>query len=88
MIVQEVCKSAGAIGFIQLRDVPEATSRGAKVLRIKKTPDSAGILPSEQTMGDGSYPLARPLLLVSRQDPRPEVKKFVEYCIREARKTE
>ncbi|MEW6350129.1 MAG: PstS family phosphate ABC transporter substrate-binding protein [Thermodesulfobacteriota bacterium] len=78
----EVPKLAGAIGYIGLRSIHGATNRGAKVIGIRKSPDSAAVVPSESTMSDGSYPLARPLLLISRASASPETKRFLEFCAR------
>ncbi len=40
-----------------------------------------GVLPTPQSIGDGSYPMARPLLLVSDGAPAGPAKTFVDYLL-------
>ena len=40
-----------------------------------------GVAPSRATIVSGRYPFKRPLFLVTPQDPKPEVEKFVKFAL-------
>jgi phosphate transport system substrate-binding protein len=50
--------------------------------------DSEAVFPSEKTIEDGSYPLARPLIVYvsNKSAQRPEVKAFVSFMLKNAAK--
>jgi len=75
--VSEVAKNTNAIFYPGLGYVTTAV----KPLAIKKTADSAGVLPSVQTALDGTYPVSRPLLFYTNGAPTGVIKAFVEYCL-------
>jgi len=75
--VDEVATNANAIFYPGLGYVTDEV----KPLAIKKTADSAGVLPSVQTALDGTYPIARPLLFYTDGVPTGVIKAFVDYCL-------
>jgi phosphate transport system substrate-binding protein len=75
--VSEVAKNPNAIFYPGLGYVTEEV----KPLAIKKTADSAGVLPSVQTALDGTYPVARPLLFYTNGAPFGVIQAFVDYCL-------
>jgi phosphate transport system substrate-binding protein len=75
--VSEVAKNPNAIFYPGLGYVTEEV----KPLAIKKTADSAGVLPSVQTALDGTYPVARPLLFYTNGAPTGVIKAFIGYCL-------
>ncbi len=75
--VDEVATNANAIFYPGLGYVTDEV----KPLAIKKTADSAGVLPSVQTALDGTYPIARPLLFYTNGAPTGVIKAFVDYCL-------
>jgi phosphate transport system substrate-binding protein len=75
--VSEVAKNPNAIFYPGLGYVTSAV----KPLAIKKTADSAGVLPSVQTALDGTYPIARPLLFYTNGAPTGAIKAFIDYCL-------
>ena len=75
--VTEVAKNPNAIFYPGLGYVTDEV----KPLAIKKTADSAGVLPSVQTALDGTYPVARPLLFYTDGTPAGIIKAFVDYCL-------
>ena len=79
VMLREIPQLPGAIGCLEMKRLIDAIHRGAKVIGIKKSADSKAVMPSAQTMSDGSYPLARPLLLISQESARPQVKQFLEF---------
>jgi len=72
----EVATNANAIFYPGLGYVTDEV----KPLAIKKTADSAGVLPSVETALDGTYPIARPLLFYTNGEPTGIIKAFVDYC--------
>ena len=75
--VSEVARNPNAIFYPGLGYVTEEV----KPVVIKKTTDSAGVLPSVQTALDGTYPVARPLLFYTNGAPAGVIKTFVDYCL-------
>jgi len=49
--------------------------RGAKMVKVN------GVSPSEATIRSGEYPLVRPLLLVSKEPPQGNAKKFFDFVL-------
>ena len=75
--VDEVATNANAIFYPGLGYLTDEV----KPLAIRKTADSAGVLPSVQTALDGTYPIARPLLFYTDGAPTGVIKAFVDYCL-------
>ncbi len=50
--------------------------RHLKVLRVE------GVLPTPETIADGSYPLRVPISLVTRREPGPLAERFIEWVMR------
>jgi phosphate transport system substrate-binding protein len=76
-IVVLIEKSPCAIGYSGLA---YATSR-VKLACISKNSEEHCVLPSIETASDGSYPLARPLYMYTREAPRGEVKKYMDWIL-------
>jgi len=82
-----VTKDPGAIGFGQywtVLRVPLLTRGGEiKILKIKRNPESLGVLPSPATMKSGEYPLVRPLYFCWNANRASGILiNFVNYCVR------
>jgi len=75
-IIQSAGEDRWAIGYVGLGYVADA---GAKVKALRVD----GVEPSEATVLDGSYPIARPLHLYTNGEPRGSVKEFVDFCLSE-----
>ncbi|OGO02819.1 MAG: hypothetical protein A2Y91_01985 [Chloroflexi bacterium RBG_13_54_8] len=75
--VSEVAKNPNAIFYAGLGYVTQKV----KPLAIKKSGDSAAILPSVATALDGTYPISRPLLFYTNGAPDGIIKAFVDYCL-------
>jgi phosphate transport system substrate-binding protein len=52
-----------------------------KLLGIKKTGSDAAVKPSLETVLDGSYPVARPLLYYTNGEPSGLVKAYIDFCL-------
>jgi phosphate transport system substrate-binding protein len=81
VLVQGVAQDVNAIGYFGYAYYAENQSR-LKAVPILEKPGSRAVLPTEQSVLDGSYqPLARPIFIYvsTRAMAKPEVKEFVEY---------
>lgn len=79
-LVQSVSADAGAIGYVGLGFAEEAAGKVA-VINVKATDESPAVAPSEETVVNGSYPIARPLFLYTNGEPQGAVKQFIEYTL-------
>lgn len=78
VLVQGVTRDKGALGYFGYAYYEPNKSR-IKSVRVN------GVAPTKQTVENGSYtPLSRPLFIYvsAKSAQRPEVKKFVEYYMR------
>ena len=75
--VTEVAGNTKAIFYPGLGYVTDEV----KPLAVKKTADSAGILPSIETALDGTYPVARPLLYYTDGEPIGIIADYIDYCL-------
>lgn len=78
VLVQGVARDKGALGYFGYAYY-EANKGRIKSVKVN------GVAPSKQTVENGSYtPLSRPLFIYvnAKSAQRPEVKKFVEYYLR------
>ena len=73
----EVAKNPNAIFYPGLGYVTSAV----KPLAIRKTVDSAAVLPSIATALDSTYPVARPLLYYTNGAPTSIIWAFIDYCL-------
>lgn len=82
-IVTEVARSTPfAIAYIPRVGADRAVrGKHVKVLGLKKRKDSPAVLPSEQSLKDGSYPLVLPVFFYWDNDTvTAEVRRFVDFC--------
>ena len=75
--ISEVAQNPNAIFYPGLGYVTEEV----KLVAIKRTANDPGILPSEETVLDGTYPIARPLLFYTNGEPAGIIKDFIDYCL-------
>ncbi len=87
VLVTGVASEPNAIGFFGFAYYRENTDK-LRALPIKATAESAGVLPSVETVNDGTYtPLSRPVFIyvnAAHAAERPEVRAFVEYYLKES----
>lgn len=85
-LVQGISTDKYAFGYIPYSYYAENTKK-LKALSIISAKNPKGVLPTVQTVEDGSYfPFSRPIFIyVSEKSfQRPEVKEFVEYYLKNA----
>lgn len=78
-LLSAVEKNKAAIGYVGMGTAAEAGDK-IKILALKLSEDSAPVKPTELSTID-DYPLSRPLIFFMDEDPKPSVRKFVDYCL-------
>jgi len=58
-----------------------AYAKGVKDCAVKRDADSPGVLPSEATVADGSYPISRGLYYYTRKAPEGTIAEFMNYVL-------
>lgn len=76
-IVEEIQTSEEGIGYVGLGYVTE----DEKVLAIAKEEKEPYIKPTAETVLSGQYPIARPLLFLTRGETKSTVKEFIDFVI-------
>ncbi|MZP28992.1 phosphate ABC transporter substrate-binding protein PstS family protein [Heliobacterium undosum] len=76
-IVKEVEGNKGAIGYVGLGYLKDSI----KTLGVKKDANAAAVMPSEATVKDKSYPVARPLFVYAAGEPQGAAKAFVDFML-------
>ena len=75
-VVNAITQDARGIGY-----GGDAYAKGVKMLALKVDASSAPMRPSDATIADGSYPLARPLHFYLSTPATGDVKAFLDYCL-------
>lgn len=79
-LVQAVSADKGAIGYVGLGYVKEAGEK-VKAIRVKSSMADVAIAPSDLSVKDGSYPIARPLFLYTKGEPQGTTKDFLDFSL-------
>ncbi len=79
-VVEQVAKTPGAIGYSGLGYATPAV----KILKVSKVKGEPAVTPSIATVHDKSYPISRPLLMYTPDNPTPAAKKYLEWAMSEA----
>ncbi len=82
-LVQSVEADQGAIAYVGLAYALDAKTK-VKIVGVKSTDDAAAVLPSDETVRAGRYPVARPLYLYTNGSSSPEVQAFIDFCLSDA----
>ncbi|MEK6201056.1 MAG: PstS family phosphate ABC transporter substrate-binding protein [Desulfobulbaceae bacterium] len=82
-LVQSVASDKGAITYVGLAFALEAKET-VKMVGVKSAEAAPAVLPSDETVRSGDYPVARPLYLYTNGTGSPEVKAFVDFCLSDA----
>jgi phosphate transport system substrate-binding protein len=79
-VVEQVAKTPGSIGYSGLGyATPEV-----KILKVAKKKGEPAIVPSNASVLDKSYPIARPMFMYTPGEPSPETKKYLEWILSDA----
>lgn len=76
-ILQTVAQTKNAIGYIGLGYVSEVV----KVLAVVPLGGGKAVLPSEATVRDKSYPIARELYVYTDGEPTGTLKDYLDWCL-------
>jgi phosphate transport system substrate-binding protein len=79
-IIESVSTDKGAIGYVGLGYALAARDK-VKIISVKADANSPAIVPSEQAVKSGQYPIARPLYLYVAEKAGGEVQDFVNFCL-------
>lgn len=82
-LVQSVAADQGAIAYVGLAFALEAKAT-VKMVGVKPADGAPAVLPSDETVRTGHYPVARPLYLYTNGSSSPEVQAFVDFCLSDA----
>jgi len=74
-VVNAVAQDANGIGY-----GGAAYAKGIRFAAVKKDAKSPAVLPSLETVRDGSYPITRFLYLYTRVKPSKEMKAFIDWA--------
>jgi len=77
-VVNAVSKDVNGIGYGGL-----AWAKGVKFAGVKQTDTAAAILPSDETVSNGTYPISRELYWFFNGKPTGELKKLVNWALSE-----
>jgi phosphate transport system substrate-binding protein len=79
-VIEEVAANDYAIGYVGLGYALKAGNR-VKIVNIKKDAASPAVTPTEQTVRDKTYPIARPLFIYTAREPTGYAKQFIDFCL-------
>jgi phosphate transport system substrate-binding protein len=75
-VVNAVSKDPASLGYGGI-----AYAKGIKAIAIKKNESSEGIIPSMETVDNGTYPLSRQLFFYTVGVPEGETKMFIDWVL-------
>ena len=76
-VVEQVGKTPGAIGYSGLGYATAAV----KILKVSAKKGEPGVVPSNATVLDKTYPIARPMFMYTPGEPAPHVKKYLDWVL-------
>ncbi len=79
-IIQSASTDKTAIGYVGL-GYALAAKEQVKILAVKADGTSPAILPSEEAVKSGQYPIARALYYYLNGDPQGVIKEFIDFCL-------
>ncbi len=79
-VVQSVISDEWSVGYVGLGYALEIGNE-VKMLQVKTDSGSQPVIPSEDTVKNGDYPISRPLLLYIDGPAQGLVKDFVDFCL-------
>ncbi len=83
-VMAKVAQTPNAIGLVRIRDAFESKPKqreSVKILEIKTMGALVGVMPSRETVGDGSYPLRRPYFLYYNSKVDGNIKKYADFMV-------
>ena len=78
-VVNAVSQDPAGIGY-----GGAAYAKGVKAVAVRADAESPGVLPTEENVVTGTYPISRGLYFYLRKSPEGSTKEFVDYVLSEA----
>jgi len=75
-VVNAVARDKASIGY-----GGAAYAKGIKVVKVKKDAATPGVLPSDATIKNGTYPLSRPLFFYTRPKASAAIDAFIKWVL-------
>ncbi|MBI9016222.1 MAG: PstS family phosphate ABC transporter substrate-binding protein [Phycisphaerae bacterium] len=82
-IVQAVTENKGAIGYVGLGYALAAKGK-VKIIAVKADASTPAVVPSDASIKEGTYSVARGLQFYTNGEPTGNIKKFLDYCLSSA----
>lgn len=79
-VIQSASSDKTAIGYVGLGYALAAKNK-VKIVAVKADAESAAVLPSDDTVKSGQYPIARDLYFYLNGEPKGTVKQFADFCL-------
>jgi len=79
-IVEAIAKDKNGIGYVGVAYASQR-SKEVNILKVKKDSSSPGILPTPETVTDGTYPISRYLYVYTNGIPKGVVKDYVRWIL-------
>jgi len=79
-IIQSASTDKTAIGYVGLGYALAAKDQ-VKIIAVKADDNSPAVLPSDETVKSGQYPIARALYFYLNGDPQGTIKEFIDFCL-------
>ncbi|MDH5299055.1 MAG: extracellular solute-binding protein, partial [Desulfobulbaceae bacterium] len=82
-MIQNIATDMWTIGYVGLGYADQAGNK-VKTLAIAPAEGQPAVIPSEETINNGTYAIARPLFLYTGSAPAGLTKEFLDYAVSEA----
>jgi phosphate transport system substrate-binding protein len=79
-ICEAVSQDKNAVGYC---GVAYARQANVKIVPVKKVAMSMPVMPSDDAIKDGTYPISRPLFLYTNGEPQGGAKAFIDFALSE-----
>jgi len=79
-IVEAIAKDKNGIGYVGVAYASQR-SKEVNILKVKKDSSSPGILPTAETVTDGTYPISRYLYVYTNGIPKGAVKDYIKWIL-------
>jgi phosphate transport system substrate-binding protein len=83
-VIAYVATHPNAVGYVRVRDALDSKPKvreGIKILQIRRLQPLIGVMPSRETIKNGSYPIKRPYYLYYRTDANKNVGSYADFII-------
>ncbi len=79
-----MAESKNATSFVRIRNLIQLKEHDQetiiKVMAVKKDRNSSAILPTRETVNNGTYPITRPFVLLADTGTGALARSFIDFC--------